>query len=320
MDDSNLTGNHDNLSLNTNYTDLSSGEYLSYQTPVGTHGTKLGLDAGYFQGKLGQEYKSYDITNYTETYDPNASFELYEAQDAQADLRTGMQIKSINKKEATAHITDEQLRIPYLALDFIKTDPWGQTSFSPEINFNMPGFLDASRPDNAKSSRPGVDQYFAKYDQYISRMQSMPWSSYLQIRSQFQTSSRTLPTSEQMQLGGEGSIRGYPQGDYLADIGGDLNMDWYFPMYLIPKTWQFYGTKPREDIEPFVFYDMGGGELIKVYSGEEKKQFLSGIGAGIKFHIKGNMYLKLEWAVATGDKPIHGTGPSTFDVSFQAGT
>jgi len=33
------------------------------------------------------------------------------------------------------------------------------------------------------------------------------------------------------------------------------------------------------------------------------------------------MYLKLEWALAVGgDKPIHGAGPSTFDVSFQVGT
>jgi hemolysin activation/secretion protein len=195
----------------------------------------------------------------------------------------------------------------------------GQTSFSPQISTSMPGFLDGSRGDNSLSSRPDVDKFFTKYDQYISRNQIMPWSSYIQIRSQVQIASRTLPTSEQLQLGGESSVRGYPEGDYLADSGGDMETEWYFPMYLIPSSWQWEGTKLKNDIEPFIFYDMGGGELLKVNNGETKSVFLSGTGAGIKIQLKKYMFLKLEWAVATGDKPVHGTGPSTFDVSFQAG-
>jgi hemolysin activation/secretion protein len=121
-------------------------------------------------------------------------------------------------------------------------------------------------------------------------------------------------------LGGANSVRGYPEGDYLVDIGGNLDTDWYFPMYLIPSSWQFYGTRLRNNIEPFVFYDIGGGKLMKVNSGEHEEEFLSGTGAGLRIRIRNNMYIKVEWAVATGDKPIHGTGPSTFDISCQVGT
>ena len=321
MNTSNLTGNEDSLSFNGAYTDLSQGDYLSYQTPVGTHGTKIGLDTGYFQGKLGDEYKSLDIVNYTEFYDPNVSFELYRSENAQLNLRSGIEVEHTNKKQGTDIVTNEDLRIPYLALDAIKTDPWGQTSFSPELRSGAPGFLGGSRSDNNLASRSGVDGNFTKYDQYLSRTQSMPWSSYMQIRSQFQAPSHTLPTSEQLQLGGESSVRGYPQGDYLADIGGDMDTDWFFPMYFIPSSWQSYGTSLRSDIEPFIFYDMGGGKLVKVNAGEHQGQFLQGTGAGVRFHIRNNMYLKLEWALAVGgDKPIHGAGPSTFDVSFQVGT
>jgi hemolysin activation/secretion protein len=148
----------------------------------------------------------------------------------------------------------------------------------------------------------------------------MPWGTYVQIRSQLQAASRTLPTSEQLQLGGESSVRGYPQGDYLADNGWDLNMEWYSPSYFIPPSWKISDISLRSAIEPFVFYDMGGGKLIVVNSGETREQFLSGVGAGFKIQIRKNMYLKAEWAVPTGDKPIHGTGPSTFDESFQAST
>ncbi|MDE2027340.1 MAG: ShlB/FhaC/HecB family hemolysin secretion/activation protein [Candidatus Omnitrophica bacterium] len=316
----NFSGHEDTLAFNGAYSDFSSGYYLSYQTPVGTNGIKLGLDAGYFQGKLGYEYKQYDITNYTEIYDPNAAFELYLSPDLQVDLRTGIQFQNNYKKDARTYVTDEKLRLPYVAMDVIKTDPWGQTSFSPELTFGAPGFLGASREDNALSSRPETDGFFTKYNQYLSRTQAMPWGSYIQIKSQFQAAVHTLPTSELLQLGGVGSVRGYPQGDYLADIGGYMDTDWYFPNYLIPPSRRWFGTVARNDVEPFVFYDIGAGRLYRRFTGEEGNKFLSSIGGGIRIHIKGNFYLKLEWALPVGNKPNHGSGPSTFDVSFQAGT
>jgi len=94
----------------------------------------------------------------------------------------------------------------------------------------------------------------------------------VQIRSQFQAASHTLPTSEQLQLGGESSVRGYPEGDYLADTGGDMETEWYFPMYPFPASWKLRNSDVnlRHQIEPFVFYDMGGEELVKAYSGEPR--------------------------------------------------
>ena len=320
FDTSNLTGNEDSLYFNGAFTDLSQGYYLSYQTPVGTHGTKLGLGTGYFEGRLGKAFKPFDVNNYTQFYDPNAAFELYGTETTQINLRTGMQFIGVHKKQATDWITDENLRLPYVALVIIKTDSMGQTTFSPEIMTSAPGFLDASKADNARSSRPQTDGFFAKYAQYLMRNQAMPWGSYLQFRSQFQAAVHSLPTSQQLQLGGENSVRGYPEGDYLADIGGNLDTDWYFPAYFIPPSWESHGVNLRNDIQPFVFYDMGGGKLTKVYSGEHSAAFLSGVGAGVKIQIKKNMYLKLEWAVPTGNKPVSGAGPSTFDVVFQAST
>jgi len=323
VDDSNLTGNHDNLSINTVITELSSGESASYQTPVGTNGAKMGLDAGYFEATLGKEYRSYDIINKTTFFTPNASWELYQSQDMQADLTSGVRIKDIKKTQMGTKITDEDLSIPYVGLNLIKSDSMGQTAFDPELSFGTPDFLGSSTGDNPSASRLHADRFFAKYSQYVSRTQKMPFDSYLQIISQFQYASHTLPTAEQFQLGGEGSVRGFPQGDYLADIGGDMDTEWYFPMYPIPASWTLFHSDVnlRHQIEPFIFYDLGGGKLVETYSGETKGEFLQGLGTGIKIHLKNNFYLKMEWGIPVGGtKPIHGTGPSTFDVSVQAGT
>ena len=316
---SNLTGNHDRLSLSAVFSKLSSGEFLSYQTPVGTYGAMAGLDAGFFEARLGQEYYHYDVTTTTEFYTPNVSFELYQSQDVQMNLRSGLKIKDIEKKQTTTTLTNERLRLPYVAIDIVKNSVAGQTRFSPQLSFSRPGLLGTSAKDNLFASRPGADMSFVKYDHTINHQQRLPWSSYIQIKSQFQAATRTLPTSEQLQLGGVNSVRGYPEGDYLADTGMNLTMDWHVPAVPIPPSWTIGTFSPRNQIDPFLFLDLGAGRLLERTESERKEKFLAGIGGGFQIHLKKNASLKLEWAKAVGDRPIKGTGPSTFHMSFQYG-
>ncbi|MFH1848539.1 MAG: ShlB/FhaC/HecB family hemolysin secretion/activation protein, partial [Candidatus Omnitrophota bacterium] len=195
----------------------------------------------------------------------------------------------------------------------------GQTTFSPRITFGTERFLGASDRGHPSASRAGTGGFFVKYEQSLRRVQRMPFESYMTIRSQFQLASRTLPSLEQMQFGGMYSVRGYPEGEYMADAGASLNMDWFFPAYIIPKTWKLpYSDTPlRNQIEPVIFMDMGGGVLMKNLPGERKNMFLMGIGGGLKVQIGRNLYLRLDWAQRIGDRPTPGSGPSTFHMMFQ---
>ena len=143
--------------------------------------------------------------------------------------------------------------------------------------------------------------------------------SYMYIRSQFQVASHTLAPSEQLQLGGMDSVRGYPEGDYLADTGAVANFDWVFPMYIIPKEWKLPGQEMplRHQIEPVFFVDIGGGKLNKTLPGERENKFLAAIGGGLRVHFK-YFSLRLDWAENVGDKPTSGAGPSTFYFTFQS--
>lgn len=316
---SNLTGNHDDLSINAVISDLSTGEFVSYQMPVGTYGTKLGMDVGLFQAKLGQEYKRFDIVTATQYYNPNVTVELYQSQNLQVDVQSGVKIKNTIKKQARDKVTDERLRLPYAGLEIVENDAQGQTNFSPELSGGSPGLLGSSRRDNPLASRRGSDGSFLKYSQNLNRYQTMPWGSYVQLKSQVQYATEVLPTSEQLQLGGANSVRGYPEGDYLADSGANLNMDWYFPLYPVPASWKAGDFSFRNNIEPLVFFDMGGGRLNKAYGTEKSEKMLAGFGGGVKVRVKNNAHVKLEWAKAIGDKPVRGTGPSTFNMSVQCG-
>ncbi|MEI6297926.1 MAG: hypothetical protein WCO84_09925, partial [bacterium] len=119
--------------------------------------------------------------------------------------------------------------------------------------------------------------------------------------------------------GGVNSVRGYPEGDFLADMGVNLNVDWHFPLYFVPPSYKLAGFNFREQIDPILFFDMGQGWVFKRDKMESKEKFLAGIGGGFNVRVKNNAYLKLQWAKAIGEKPVHGTGPSVFSVSFQCG-
>ena len=315
----NVSGLGDTVFINFLYTGNSTAESVSYSIPIGTYGTKFGIDLTNFGMKLGREYKSFDITGKTQICTPHISWELALTEDFQASVDLGIDIKSIKKKMAGDITANDQLRTPYFGFNFLKTDSNGQSTLIPRFNFGTSGFLGASSRNHSTSSRAGTGGAFFKYEQSLNRTQKMFLDSRIFMRTQLQVASHTLASSEQFQLGGADSVRGYPEGDYLADTGGVLNFDWVFPMYIIPKTWKLAKqTLPlRHQIEPVFFIDLGGGRLKKILPGESKDKFLAGVGGGLRMNFK-FFSLRLDWAKAIGDKQTSGSGPSTFYFTFQS--
>ncbi|MFH1692218.1 MAG: POTRA domain-containing protein [Candidatus Omnitrophota bacterium] len=316
---SNLSGYGDTIFLNSTYSSLSFGQSLIYEVPIDTYGSKFGFEYTYYKMRLGKEYKSFDIRGKTFIFTPYLTKELFLTETFEGNAHVGIDIKCIRKTQEEIVTSDDQLRMPYMSFDFSAQDATGYTTFSPQTTFSTQNFMGASSRNHPTTSRPGSGGFFVKYEQNLSRIQKMPWGTYLFLKSDFQIASHTLPSSEQIQFGGANSVRGYPEGDYLADIGGSLNMEWVFPMFLIPKTWTAPGSVSplRDKIQGVVFVDMGGGHLKKVLPGERPNKFLASVGGGLRLRVVKNFYLRLDWAQRLGDRPTPGSGPSSFHITFQ---
>ncbi len=318
---SNVTGNLDTVLVTTLFSSRSFGQGFDYEVPLNTYGTKLGLDVLYFRSELGKEYKPYDITGATWMYSPHILWELYLSEYVQAGAEAGVEIKSVRKKMLDDLTADDHLSLPYIGFEAGINDLSGnRTFFSPRFTLGTSGFLGSSSRGHSPAGREGTGGSFFKYGHSLNRLQRMPFESYLFLRSRYQAVSRTLPSSEQFQLGGGNSVRGYPEGDYLCDTGGELNVDWFFPFYLIPEDWRLWNSAVplRRQIEPVIFIDAGGGKLKRVMPGENEDKFLAGIGGGFRLHLNNNFYLRLDWAKDIGDDPVGGSGPSTFYFTFQS--
>lgn len=318
----NLSGNNDSLFFNTIISAMSQGNFASYLLPIDTFGTKIGMDFVVFTNKLGREYKGYGITGNTQSYTPHIASEMYLSDDLQINTDAGFEIKSVKKWIMGEKSSNDQLRMPFVGMDITKIDSFsggGQTSLSSKFIFNTSSFMGSSRHDHVAASRSGTGGFFFKYEQTLSRLQRMPADSYILAKCVFQNATHSLPSSEQMQFGGAYYTRGYPEGDYLADYGINLNAEWVFPMPFVPKDFKLpYSETPLcHQFEPVVFMDLGAGKIKKPSPSERETKILMGLGGGLKVRINTNIFLRLEWAERVGDRPTQGQAPSNFYISFQ---
>ncbi|MFA5271770.1 MAG: ShlB/FhaC/HecB family hemolysin secretion/activation protein [Candidatus Omnitrophota bacterium] len=315
-------GDNELLFVSAQFTKSSSGEFLSYVFPMGTYGRTAGIDLTYYEMKNGKEFKLLDITGQTFGLTPHVSQELSLSERYQAQMDLGLEIKSITKKIGLRESSDDQLRLPYLGFNFSKLDSLfggGQTVFAPKWTFGTSNFLGASTRNHPSASRANTGGFWARYEMGLQRVQRLPFESRLSLNAQYQAASHTLPSSEQFQIGGANTVRGYPEGDYLADRGYFASAEWTTPMYLIPKKWKVIGqeTPLRYLIEPVFFADVGQGTLKKIIPGELKTKFLLGYGVGLRIRAIKGAYFRLDWAMRRGDAPTSNSGRSTFNFSFQ---
>ena len=305
----NATGQLDTLFLSTSLSRYSFGQSASYRIPVGNGSTKLGFDATYFRMRIGREYYPQGIKGTSQIYTPQVIQELWFDDRSQGSAILGMDVKSIYKTALNVKTADDQLRIPFLALDISEEDAYGQMIFNPRVNVSTEDFLGASERGHLSASRPGTDGKFVKYEQGFSRIQRMPLDTYATLRIDVQVASRTLPSSDQIQLGGMNSVRGYPEGDFMADSGGFVNVDWFVPV--LPQPW-------HNQIIPVVFMDYGTGHVKTVNPGESYRKDLLGVGGGLRLRLNQSAMIRLEWAKDMKDEPVSGSGPSVFYVQCQA--
>lgn len=317
---SDLTGNNDSLYTSYLFSKWSNAQSVSYVFPLDTYGTKMGFSYSHFHMRLGKEFKDARITGDTQTLGGYITKELYLSSEAEAYLTAGLDVKSTKKHLNGVTSSDDQMRIPYFGVDVTKNDSFGSTTISPRFDFGTGHFLGASSYNYSAASRPDTGGFFFKYEQGVTRVQRMFLESYSIIKFQAQAATETLAPSEQMQIGGAGTVRGYPEGDFLCDTGAILNFDWLFPLYPMPESIKLpYSDVPlRRQFEPLLFVDLGGGRLNKAQPTEMRDKFLAGFGGGIRVRLYKNLFCRFEWAKDIGSKPTAGSGPSTFHFSVQS--
>jgi len=109
---------------------------------------------------------------------------------------------------------------------------------------------------------------FWKVEGLFNRLVTLPKGNLLILKAYTQMTPDALPASEQFQIGGENTVRGYTEGLLIGDRGVNLGVEDRFPIPGLKKISPWLGSR----IQGVIFYDFG-----KVWLDHSNVNFVSGV-------------------------------------------
>lgn len=163
-------------------------------------------------------------------------------------------------------------------------------------------------PQPSVASKYVVQRGFARYTQLLPRDLSVRASWSWQT-----TPDDYLPSAEQMFLGGEGSVRGYPSGTYSGDRGHILSLELHHPVAQFESAY-FGGVK----VTGFGFIDHGD---VKPYtppgSVADVGERLTGLGWGFNANLGARHTLRVTAGVGLTKVKQNPEPPRQYQITVQ---
>lgn len=253
--------------------------------------------------KLGREFKDLDSEGKAQVYGLFLNHQLFH--DRVMDLRftSGFDYKRLRNYQLGSQISRDNVRVLKAGGDLDLTDDWGRNIFNAEVDQGLPGFMGGMKAKDELATRAGSGGKFTKGLFNIYRLQALPLGMSFLWKNNAQYTNYALVASEQFQLGGPGSVRGYTPAEFAGDSGWYTSPEVSIPVYFIPK-----GAKvPYSDVKWYdanrivVFYDYAIGYVNNPQAGEKKEPCIKGWGFGWRLNIKDNLTFRVEIGYPIGD-------------------
>ncbi len=311
LEHNNITGHDDKLHVKGQ---LSDGNYLvlqqvRYSYPV-SRKWELGAYALLSKTKLKEEFDDLESRGEAEIFGAYSSYQWIEKDDLAVGLNLGFDSKNIHNELLGSQTSRDELRIAKAGFDVDYIDNWGRTILTAQLDQGIPEFMGAMDAKDSDASRAGAGGKFTKWAFNLFRLQPMFWETNVLFKNSFQFTNNTLCASEQFQIGGATSVRGYPPGEFSGDNGFYSAFEWSIPPYGLPKDikFPFRDEKLYDVFRIVLFWDIGLVKNNAPASGETGTQTLRGAGFGGRFTMTEDFELRIE----TG-YPLGGPTPSDGD-------
>lgn len=309
LEHNNLLGHDDKLYTKLQQSDSSRLrlQQFRYLFPVNPT-LELGLYYLRSKTKLGHEFKPLDARGKAEIIGLFASKALIVENDLDLRCSIGFDYKRVKNYLLGAQSSRDEIRMLKLGVDLDYLDKWGRTILVSELDIGIPGIMGGMAAKDQNASRAGAAGKFYKGVFYLFRLQPMPWESTILWKNSIQYTNYFLPASEEFQIGGATSVRGYPPAEFASDKGLLTSIEWSCPVYFISKELKcpFTGENIYDSLRFVVFYDWGTTHANRTTAGQEKHNTLKGYGFGTRLNIRDNLALRVEVGYPIGDTPSDG--------------
>ncbi|MBI4341917.1 MAG: ShlB/FhaC/HecB family hemolysin secretion/activation protein [Candidatus Omnitrophica bacterium] len=293
--------------------------FTQYTLPLTRYGTAAIAGWSYSQTSPKRHFKPFGINGISQTFWLALSQALVETEQLFLQGQLRLDVKESKTKQLGGTSQRDRLRAIRLEPSLRLTDVWGSWVVEQETAFGIKG-LGATSENNPVASRPGTKPDFLKIGFVVHRLHRLPWHTQLSLKLETQLATSKLAPQEELYLGGAQSIRGYPEGDYLADQGVIARGEWLIPCRFLPDTWRLpgTGTPVGEQLMVLGFLDRGYGRLRAITGTERSTRNLTGLGLGAQFRIANSLVARIEWGFSVGDRPLTDDSSSILHFSFRS--
>jgi len=295
------------------------GSYVYHNIPVSPDGTYLLYGYSDSYSNPLKEYAESDIISDFKDTSISLHQDIFSGADYIGEVFVGFDAKDKIVKVLSQPYNKDRQRIFQVGANFIHRGQRNIFTISPILYQGVNAF-GASKKNDPFVSR-GAKSDFTKFTLTFEDKHLLPFNAQLNYKFDSQVSSTKLTPQEEFSLGGIDSVRGYPNGDYIADYGLVNSVELLTNAFFLPPNWHIpYAEAPlREQINPLIFMDYGYGRRRGPLDGEKKSDTLFSVGCGLRIMLFNQALLRLEWGFPLGDKTITESGRSHFHfaVTFQ---
>ncbi|MFC1749716.1 ShlB/FhaC/HecB family hemolysin secretion/activation protein [Pseudomonadota bacterium] len=169
----------------------------------------------------------------------------------------------------------------------------------------LSGMLGAMEAEDAPlSSRAGTSGHagseFSKFEARYDRLQTLTSDKSLLLSLYAQFSSDLLTASEQMPIGGPGSVRAYPISEYLMDNGYFMSLELNTKAPFISEK-EVFGSTWGQVLQLVAFAEVGGGNRNDPQVTDVGKVNISGVGFGARIKVD-NLSTHIDIAAPLSDE------------------
>ncbi len=306
--DSSLTGRRDPATIGLTFAEGTREAHLDYLSPLGASDLRAGLRLDYTNIRIvGGPLKPLDVNGDSIDVSLQLRYPLATRLRLFSDLGLGIDWKQSDTDFSGVPIS--RSRVQTLHLDNLSY--W----------FFPGGVLSSNQAVYMGRPLLGGMQTFFRYQGQLSARYDLGGDLTGLLRLGGQWSDRdNLPIQEQWQVGGNATVRGYPEGLLIGDTGYLVSAELRYPVFRrlagAPARW-------REKGEGMVFLDHGAAFPFKgAAGGIDSDDFLTSIGFGLSVPLAANLVFQIQVGVplvsrqrdAEDDYEIHGflawrTGP-----------
>lgn len=285
-----LTG-FDRIDLNK----LSYGR-AEYLFPIDYNGTKLGA---YYANSIYEAGESYTILNIhgkAHVAGIYLTHPIIKKRDKTLDVRFGFDYKDVYDYMLDSIRSKDNIRVfnlgmTYDCIDRVK----GRNIINLTYHQGVSDLFGGNGENDPDASRLNADGAFAKYTADIIRLQKLPGYNHLILKASGQISEDNLFVAEQFMLGGAGSVRGFRPASQSGDSGYFGSAEFHLsPIY--PEA-KIFNQNIGDTIKLVLFADHGGVYKNKVQPGENKDDYLTSIGAGLRLYAGKHFSVRYDYAV-----------------------